>query len=66
LLISVIGWALSMSVNASPVNIAKAGDLIAQAAVPWWISAIQWLAPLGLLGTLVMLLIVFLASKYGA
>jgi hypothetical protein len=65
LVISMIVWAFSTMANPSADNIAKAGNLIAQAAIPWWIPVIIWLAPLGLIGGPLIFLIVYLASKYG-
>jgi hypothetical protein len=60
-----IWWALSYSVNPSPDKIDQAGQLIAQAAIPWWVSVIQFLAPLGFIGAIGILVLLFLISKKG-
>ena len=39
-------WALSTLTNPSEEVISKGAELIADAAVPWWASAIQWLSSL--------------------
>jgi len=57
-----IVWVFSYAVNPSPDKIDQAGQLIAQAAIPWWVSVIQFLAALGTLGAIGIIVFLFLAS----
>jgi len=62
IIVGMIVWVLSYAVNPSPEKINQAGQLIAQAAIPWWVSVIQFLAPLGALGAIGIIVFLFLAS----
>jgi hypothetical protein len=65
-LISIIGvfiWAFSYQINPTPEKIDQAGQLIAQAAIPWWVSVIQFLASLGIIGAILILIFLYLVAK---
>ena len=48
--------------NSSPEKISKAGELIAQTATPWWIPVIQFFAPLGIIGAIVIVALLFFVA----
>ena len=57
-------WMLNYTLNPSPEKISKAGELIAQAATPWWIPVVQFFAPLGIVGAIVIVgLLLFVAAR---
>jgi hypothetical protein len=56
LLFQTVIWSVSSVVNPSPENIQKGGELIAEAAVPWWVGIMEWMAGLG--GTVAAVLII--------
>lgn len=56
-------WALSYVVNPSPDKISQAGQLIAQAAIPWWVPVIQFLATMGTFGAIGIIVLLFLVAK---
>jgi hypothetical protein len=58
-------WSLSYLINPSPEKIGQAGQLIAQAAIPWWVPVIQFLAPLGILGAILILVLLYFVAKSG-
>ena len=60
-----IVWVLSYTVDPSLDKIDQAGQLIAQAATPWWVSVIQFLAPLGALGAIVIIVLLFFVARNG-
>jgi hypothetical protein len=62
---SFIIWAISYIASPSPEKIADAGQLIAQAAIPWWMPVIQFLAPLGIIGGICIIVVLFLVAKRG-
>ena len=62
IIVGTIVWVLSYAVNPSPDKIEQAGQLIAQAAIPWWVSVIQFLAALGTLGAIGIIVFLFLTS----
>ena len=62
IIVGTIVWVLSYAVNPSLDKIEQAGQMIAQAAIPWWVSVIQFLAPLGALGAIGIIAFLFLAS----
>jgi hypothetical protein len=62
-IVSFIIWMLTTMANPTPENISQGGELIAQAAIPWWITVIQFLAPLGLIGAILILIVLFYASR---
>lgn len=55
-------WAFSYVLNPSTEKISEAGELIAQAAVPWWIPVIQFFAPLGVIGAIVILALLYFVA----
>jgi len=55
-------WAFSYMLNPSPEKISKAGELIAQAAIPLWVPVIQFFAPLGMIGAIVILVLLFFVA----
>lgn len=55
-------WTFSYALNPSPEKVGKAGELIAQAAIPWWIPVIQFFAPLGIMGVIVILVLLFFVA----
>ena len=55
-------WILSYMFNPSPEKISKAGELIAQTATPWWIPVIQFLVPLGIIGAIVIVALLFFVA----
>lgn len=57
-----IVWVLSYAVSPSLDKIDQAGQLITQAAIPWWVSVIQFLASLGALGAIGIIVFLLLAS----
>jgi hypothetical protein len=66
LLLTIIGfacWALSYVANPSPEKIDQSGQIIAQAAIPWWIPVIQWLLPFGILGIIGIIVLLRLVLK---
>jgi hypothetical protein len=40
-------WVVSYTVNPTPQGIERAGTLIAEAAVPWWLPVLEVLAVIG-------------------
>ena len=62
-IVSFMIWMLKTMVNPTPENVSQGGELIAQAAIPWWITAIQYLAPLGLIGAILILVILVYVSR---
>ena len=61
----IIVWAISYTANPTPEKIDQAGQLIAQAATPWWVSVIQFLAPLGTIGAIGIVGLLFMMKKNG-
>ncbi|MFO7996672.1 MAG: hypothetical protein R6U93_05985 [Dehalococcoidia bacterium] len=57
-------WVCSYTLNPSPDKIDQAGTLMAQAAIPWWVSVTQFLADLGTLGAVGIILLLFFVAKY--
>lgn len=55
-----IVWMLGSVINPSPEAIEKGGELIADAAVPWWIGVMGWLEALPFAGFLILGFILFL------
>ncbi len=58
-------WSFGYLINPSPEKVSQAGQLIAQAAVPWWIPVIQFLAPLGIGGAILILVLLYFVAKGG-
>jgi len=60
-----IVWVVSYTVNPSLDKIDQAGQLIAQAATPWWVSVTQFLKPLGALGAIGIIVLLFFVARNG-
>lgn len=60
---SIAWWTLSYMLNPSPEKISEAGELIAQTAIPWWIPVIQFFAPLGIIGAIVIIVLLFFVAS---
>jgi hypothetical protein len=58
-------WGVSYVLNPSPAAIDQAGQIIAQAAIPWWMSVIQFLAPLGIIGSIGVVVLLVLVARNG-
>jgi hypothetical protein len=56
-------WAINYVASPSPEKITKAGELIAQAAIPWWLPVINFLAPLGIIGFILIIVLLFYIAK---
>lgn len=56
ILIKIAWWGLTYNHNTIEDNTKTAGNLIAEAAVPWWLGIFEWLAKIG--GTIGALLII--------
>ena len=57
-------WMFSYMLNPSPEKISRAGEVIAQTATPWWIPVIQFFAPLGIVGAIVIVgILLFVAAR---
>jgi hypothetical protein len=56
-LFCMVVWGLSYLLNPSPEKIGRAGEIIVQAAIPWWVPIIQF-NPI-----LAIVLIYFLAKR---
>ena len=54
-------WVVSYAANPTPQGIERAGTLIAEAAVPWWLPALEALAPIG--GGILAVLVLFFLSR---
>lgn len=67
LLISVFVWIISAIANSiSPQVIEKGGELIGQAAIPWWISVIQFLVSIPIIGAILTLVFIFILARSGS
>jgi hypothetical protein len=60
LLMKFLFWSIGYSISPSTEGIGKGAELIADAAIPWWLGVIEWLAALPLAGLLVLGFILFL------
>lgn len=62
LFIQILGWATCSVTNPASTNMTKAGELIGQAAIPWWIGILTWLSQGGgiISAILIILFILFL------
>jgi hypothetical protein len=56
-------WVLTYMANPSPENLAEVGPIIAQAAIPWWISVIEFLTKFGTVGAIGILVLLFFIAK---
>jgi len=45
LLLTFLFWSASSIISPSAESIGKGAELVAYAAVPWWIDVLGWLAP---------------------
>ena len=64
-IVGMIVWVLSYAVNPSPDKIEQTGQLIVQAAIPWWVSVIQFLAALGTLGAIGIIVLLYFVARNG-
>ena len=64
-IVGISAWAFSYLINPSPEKIDQAGQLIAQAATPWWIPVIQFLASasLGIFGAILIIALLYSVAK---
>ena len=61
LLVGLVIWAFSALANpGSPEVIEQGGELIAQAAVPWWISVLEFLVSVPGIGSIVAVVFLFI------
>ncbi len=60
LLMKFLFWSVGYTISPSAESIGKGAELIADAAVPWWLGVIGWLAALPLAGLLILGFILFL------
>jgi hypothetical protein len=60
LLLMFLFWSVGYIISPSAESIGKGAELIANAAVPWWLDVLGWLATLPLAGLLVLGFILFL------
>ncbi len=58
-------WAINYLINPTPEKVDQAGQLITQAAIPWWIPVLQFLASasLGVLGVVLIVTLLYFVSK---
>lgn len=64
-LIMTMLWIFGCSVNPTSEKIGQGGELIAQAAIPWWLQVIEFLAALGAVGALLAVLFLIVLSVKG-
>lgn len=63
-LVSFAIWVLKVMANPTPANFDQVGTLIAQAAIPWWIPVIEFLAKVGnVIGGIAIAVFLFLLAK---
>lgn len=60
LLLKFAFWSLGYILSPSPEGIQHGTELIGEAAIPWWIGVMDWLAVLPLAGLLILGFILFL------
>lgn len=60
LLTKFLFWSVGYTISPSAESIGKGAELIADAAIPWWLGVIEWLVALPLAGLLVFGFILFL------
>ena len=58
-------WVVSYTVSPSLDKIDQGGQLIAQAATPWWVSVVQFLEPLGVLGAIGIIVLLVFVTRNG-
>ncbi len=63
ILVGMAAWAFSYVLNPSPDKVDQVGQLIAQAATPWWVPVIQFLVPLGIIGAILILVLLYFVAK---
>ena len=67
--VGVVIWIVKYMTDPSPSNLSQAGPLIAQAATPWWIPVLQFIANVfpGIVGAILIigLLYFFVAKNNG-
>jgi len=63
-LFSFVIWVLKVVANPTPANLDQIDILIAQAAIPWWIPIIEFLAKVGnAIGGIAIAVFLFLLVK---
>jgi len=63
-LIGIVVWLVQSLTNpTSPEVIEKAGELIAQAAIPWWIPVLQFIVSIPILGGTLGVVFLFLLAR---
>lgn len=61
-IVSFVIWMFPTIINPTSENISKGAELIAKSAIPWWITLIQILAPLGLIGAILIIIVLYYES----
>jgi len=56
-------WVVSYAANPTPQGIERAGTLIAEAAIPWWLPALVTLASIGGIVGAVLVIVFLLRLK---
>ena len=54
LLMRFLFWSVGYAISPSAESIGKGAELIADAAIPWWLGVIGWLAALPVAGLLIL------------
>lgn len=64
LLIGIVIWILQSLANpTSPEVIERAGELMAQAAILWWIPVLQFLLSIPIFGSILAVVFLFLLAR---
>ena len=66
ILIKIGWWGLTYNHHTIDENTKTAGNLIAEAAVPWWLNIFVWLAGLGTVGAFLIIGFVYFLKWTGA
>jgi len=64
-LLKLLSWTFVSTTNPSSESIEKGGELIAEAAVPWWIGVIEWLSSLQGIGAILIVGFIFFLRWIG-
>lgn len=54
-LIGISIWAIKVTHNPSPENVASGVQMAVEDQIPWWIKPLQWLAGLGTVGAVLII-----------
>lgn len=60
LLVRSLSWSVASAISPSAESIEKGVELVADAAVPWWLGVMEWLAALPFAGLLILGFVLFL------